>query len=1105
MSNLKRNLTGSVVVGVLVLLTMPGAWAQTSAITGTVTDVTQAVLPGVDVEITNVETGVTRSLVSNDVGRFTARSLNPGIYRVSATIAGFKTAVRTDVHVTIDQEFVVNLTLEIGEVTEEVTVMGGAELVQTTSATMQSLVDEVKIRELPLNGRDYLQLATLQPGAVQMRGQIKSTSPQTGSGLSLSISGGRPFSNLFKLDGITINDQGGMSPGSIFGANLGVEAIREFSILTNTYSTEYGRGSGGVISSVLRSGTNDIHGSLWYFHRNAQLDARNFFDNAINPGDTVAGVPHFRRHQYGAAVGGAIVQDKTFIFGSYEALRQFREESDASNVPSAAAKRGELVSGTFPVDPGVAFYLNAYPAGTSPTSNPDFDTFFSAPGKDTSADFFTLRLDHQINDNNSLNASYLIEDATVLGRDTFDLSNDLSTSRRQMISGQWTSLISPTVINTFRMGYSRPNGATGVFTDSDIPEFREPSPEFSFIPGRPSGIVRVGGIAEWLTGTGSPDLEGLLMQSTQFYEDVSWLTGNHDLKMGFSVDFLRPRVDATNRENGQFRFGNLEDFILNRANQFRAQFPGSDTRRFFRQSLWGGYIQDKWRISSNFVLNLGLRYEISTQVSELEGEESRIVNQHRASPGSVPGDGLILGDGYFGDLPHFGWGNIAPRIGFAWDVSGNGKTAIRGGFGIFGDMILATFLNLPALRMPPFFLRGSFNQPAVGGELEGTFPNEGFNAFLDTQGGLALGLDPIQNNPPQPYRMQFNLNIQHEIAQNSVVTVGYVGGLGRNFMHVVRDSNVAANDETRDGRLFFPVGGERRNPNFERIGPRFFNANNSYHSLQLGANRRFTEGFRAQASYTWSKSMDDSSSTFSTSHFENSIESPWIWDTKFNRAVSAYDVRQAFVLNGTWDLPLGEGAFLDGWQIAGIYRALSGVPLTPIQDGDRAGTATDAPDNGTRPDLAPGGDTGANPSGGDKTVIFDTGAFVPSAILCSGGTLGTAEETTNGTCEGSFGAGASKIGGFMGNVGRNTIIGDGLSQFDLSIIKRTPLTAFSEDAAIEFRAEFFNILNSAEFENPDEDTRIVFDDEGALVGVPGVATKTNINSREIQLALKILF
>ena len=1111
MSNFqKKTIMWPLTLGVLVLLTMPSAWAQSSAITGTVTDATQAVLPGVEVEVTNTETGVTRTLVSSDVGRYTARGLIVGVYRVSAAITGFKTAVRTDIHVSADSDFVVDLTLEIGNVTEEVTVMGGAELVQTTSISMQSLIDEVAIRELPLNGRDYMQLATLQPGVLEMRGQRQvRISPQSGTGMNLTIAGARPNSNIFKLDGITTNDQANSSPGAIGGENFGVEAIREFSVLTNTYSTEYGRGSGGVVSAVLRSGTNELHGSLWFFHRNRKLDARNFFD----PGE----VPNFRRHQFGAAAGGPIVQDKTFIFGSYEGLRQFREQTGSSpTVPSVAAKAGNLVSGTVVVDPKMVPTLALWPDPTTAVpENLDVGKLQTASPTTNLADFFTIRVDHQINDNNSINSSYLIEDATLGGRDTLNLSDLPSLSRRQLIMGQWTSLISPTVINTFRMGYSRPHGATGLLIP-DNPALRVFDPIYSTNPLRPPPIVRVSGLEDFFVGEGSEDLEGLLNQSTQFYEDLSWLNGNHDIKMGFSVEFLRPRVDAANRENGRARFGSVDALINNEPTEFATQFAGSDTRRFFRQSIWGGYIQDNWQISSNFMLTLGLRYEMVTQVSELEGEESRSPNPFRDTFND-----LVLGDGYFGDLPRYDMGNFAPRVGFAWDAFGNGKTAIRGGFGIFADQFLVTFLNLPALRMPPFFSRSTFS--TTGTELFGSFPDGIFDAAGFTGGqASAFSIDPLERDPSQAYRMQFNLNIQQELAANTVGSVAYVGGSGRHFMGVDQDQNLAATDVVRDGALFFPADSPNRTLNFARIGARQFNRNNHYHSLQMSINRRFAEGFRAQASYTWSKALDDGSSIFAATQFDNGHESPFAWNTNLQRGPADYDVRQQLVINGTYDLPLGEGALLDGWQITGIFRGLSGVPFSMLQDGDRPGTASRASgtQGGQKPDLVPGADNQADPSGGDKTLLVDLNNFQPTQITCSGGALGAAEELTRGTCGGTFNDGfevnpdgsqgdpinpAIKTGGFLGNLGRNTLTGDGITTLDLSIIKTTPLSALGENGALEFRAEFFNILNHADFQYPFRNAQIAFNEDGAIVGAPGVSDSTITSSREIQFGLKINF
>ena len=501
------------------------------------------------------------------------------------------------------------------------------------------------------------------------------------------------------------------------------------------------------------------------------------------------------------------------------------------------------------------------------------------------------------------------------------------------------------------------------------------------------------------------------------------------------------------------------------------------------------------------MLTLGLRYEMVTQVSELEAEESRIPNPFRDTF-----DDLVLGDGYFGDLPRYDMGNFAPRVGFAWDAFGTGKTAIRGGFGIFADQFLVTFLNLPALRMPPFFSRSTFS--TSGTELFGSFPDGIFDAAGFTGGqASAFSIDPLERDPTQAYRMQFNLNLQQELAANTVASLAYVGGSGRHFMGVDQDQNVAATNVVRDGKIFFPAGSPKRTDGFARIGARQFNRNNHYHSLQMAINRRFAEGFRAQASYTWSKALDDGSTIFAATQFDNAHESPFAWNTRLQRGPADYDVRQQLVINGTYDLPLGEGALLDGWQITGIFRGLSGVPFSMLQDGDRPGLNTDATgtQGGQKVDLAPGADIQANPKGGDKTALVDLNSFLSTELVCTGGSLGTSEDTTRGTCTGSFGAGATTVGGFLGTLGRNTLTGDGITTLDLSIIKTTPLTALGENGALEFRAEFFNILNHADFQYPFRNAQIAFNEDGEKVGDAGVSDSTITSSREIQFGLKINF
>ena len=461
-------------------------------------------------------------------------------------------------------------------------------------------------------------------------------------------------------------------------------------------------------------------------------------------------------------------------------------------------------------------------------------------------------------------------------------------------------------------------------------------------------------------------------------------------------------------------------------------------------------------------------------------------------------------------MPVFQLGNWAPRLGFAWDVFDDGKTSIRGGWGVYGELILTPFLNLPGLRTPPFFNRGTFSGDEAEILLMGTFPNGGFIAFANSPQGLQQNLDPIEVNPPQPNRMQFNLNVQQQLARNTVVTVAYVGASGSNFGHVQRDVNLAE-DRVVNDRLFFDSGQSRRNPNFLRMGARQFNSNNNYHSLQLGLNRRFTEGLRLQGSYTWSKAIDEGSTVFSSNQYDSSIPNPYFEIPEYNRAPSDFDIRNAFNLNFTYDLPtLGDGTaamILGGWKIGGILTLVSGAPVTPRQDDDRMQTLTGSDGNqvGDRPDLVSGADSGADPpDGADRTMIFDVSAFMPSLIAC-GVNPGDVTATTNGVCTG----GLVQTGGFGGQVGRNTVFGDNLTTFDMNLTKDTQV---SENVTLQFRAEFFNLFNNVNMDLPHSNIVIFSGGGDSTVGGGvdptaggGFATRTLSRSREIQLGFKLIF
>lgn len=1115
-------------LAVMVILTATTSVSAQSGlaatILGVVADETGAVLPGVEVSVSNTETGNTRNVVSNDVGLYRVPNLTPGSYEVRAELAGFRAFVGTGINAAVGQEITVDVTLQVGAVTEEITVTGAGQLVNTTSGTMQALVDEVKVRELPLNGRDYLALATLQPGIIENRGQRQTRiSPQTGTGLNLSISGGRPNSNVFRMDGIVINDHANSSPGSIGGANLGVDAIREFSALTNTYSAEYGRASGGVINTVLRSGTNDVHGSAFFFHRNKSLDARNYF----NP----KGVPQFRRHQYGGTFGGPLARDRTFLFGAYEKLTEFREKETSATVPTAAAKAGTLTGGNVTVNDAMLPLIALYPDPTAGTTDGNVGTLHGAPGSGVDADFMTLRGDHQFTDNLFYHGSYLIEDAQLQTVDSFQLNERYDTSRRQFISSEFTYLISPTVISATRFGYNRSNMVTG---DSKAlkPELslaNSPT-NLAFVPNRPAGFVVINsdGVDDFPGGDGSEDIDAYLFESTQFYQDISVSQGKHDMKFGMNIEIIRDRGSATNRENGELSYATLSDFLQDKnVSRFRGQGADSDTTRHFRQKLYGGYAQDRIAVSNNFSMDLGLRWEMVTSPTEAAGEASKMINFK---------DTTLTTGGNFFTTPKI---NLSPRIGFAWDVFGDGKTALRGGFGVFHEMHLVNLLTIPALRMPPHFIRFDLRTADC------TFPNGAFplGAYTASQACLTaeqtaagsalagLSADPIQANPPAAYRMQYNLNIQQELAQDTVLQIGYVGGQARHLIAIDPDHNLATG-MAESGRLFFKHAGcaslancidsaiansggdgnaaqTRRNPFWNRMGLREFNGSATYHALQMSLNRRFTEGLRAQMSYTFSKSIDLASATFTENQFQNGQGPPYAPIPKLNRGPSDFNVAQSLQLNGTYDLPFdfdgGAGTFLNGWQIGGIGSFMTGEAMYARHAGDWAKTLTGRNSSGSgvqRPDLV--GGASQKPSGG-KVLQFNPAAFeLPGASLVPGTPCGTGagEESSTSRCSAG---GKPGVAGVLGNLGRNTMETTGYQTVDLVLTKNNYVPAISEDFNVQIRVEAFNALNRTTFDVPKTSQMSVFAGDGTLNSTAGKSNRTFTNSREIQLGLKLIF
>ena len=1028
----------------------PGAPAQTvgGTMQGRITDPSGALIPGVTVTITNVETGANRSLLTNESGLYRAPSLPPGTYNVTADLPGFATGQRRNVAVTVGSEITIEIQLTLSAVTQTVEVQseGGIDLV---TSTVNRTVEGTTIRELPLNGRDWTQLATLQPGISSIGSG--GGAGRDGSGVKLTVSGARPTENNFRLDGISLNDNSNTTPGNILGTNMGVEAVREFSVVSNSYSAEYGRATGAVVNAVTKSGTNEVHGSIFYFGRNSALDARNFFDGSEKP--------QFRRHQFGAAAGGPIVKNRTFWFANFEGINQFLATTSITNTLSGPARQGLLATGTVNVDPEIARMLPLLPLPNGALlGNGDTGQFIAERDTPSRGRYVLGRVDHKFSDKGSLNASYFFDDADSDSPDGFLIKRTSQTSRKQMAAIEYTHIFSSSLISGTRIGFARSGTVSGEITEVNNPLLEDSS--LGFIPEYNIGAVNVPGINITGNGPGSENINELFFNSFQGHQNFHITRGAHALKFGASVERMQYNMSIPNLEGGQFNFGSIPDYLRNRPQSFGALKPGSDTRRGLRQTLVSGYVQDDYRWKPNFTINLGLRYEFLTIPTEVNG---KIALLHRYTDPEVTIGGPVH-DRNPTTL------NFAPRVGFVWDPFKNGKSSVRAGFGIFDSLPLLWLYDTPLTRSTPFFVQGVTTAPPVG-----SFPSEAF-PLLQVGDLRTAYVDP---DPGRSYSMKWNLDLQRDI-NGFVAEIGYTGSRGIHLPLVERNMNVVMPVQQPNGQWVVPSNGQKLNPNFSTINTTdTWNADSYYHGLQLSLKKQAGRGLHFQTAYTWSKSIDTASSsgsTSATSGLPNSVAVVTPLLPHLNRGLSTFDIPHNFMTNVVWEIPFGNsltglmGTALKAWQVSSIYKLQSGTPFTVVLNSDRAGTRTDTTGTslGQFPNQVVSDHcktlTNPDPNRWIKTECFT----FPDAFT-------------------------------LGNVGRNTLRKDGISNLDLSLSKTFKPT---EEMSLQFRMEFFNILNQTNFAAPNS---VLFDNQGRTPAAAGRVTSTSTESRRVQYALKLNF
>jgi len=1201
----------------LTIATPASAQVSGASVSGTITDPQGAAISNAAVSIKNLATGVAVDVTSNAAGFFTAPNLTPADYEISVTAPGFGTVVRR-LTLTVGAKQVANMTLAVGQVQETVEVNAAASLVETSTSTISGNVAGTEIRELPLNGRDWASLATLQPGVLEARTHLDVTHVGGGGGRGfgnqLSVGGGRPTQNSYRLDGAIVNDYSNAGPGSVLGANLGVDAIHEFTVLTSNYSAEYGFTSGGVINAVTKSGANTFHGTAFDFLRNDKLDAANFFNNASNlPKNPL------RQNQFGASGGWRLLKDKTFLFGDYEGVRRTRGIPVTNGVTiSDAVRSGSVVNLTTgaitkvpTIDPNIQSFLGLYPhpALGAPGCVALPANQFSAPGvqggcnpnigrtpfqgtQRATENFITFRGDEKLSDKDSIFATYLRDNSIFSSPLAFNNELQSFTSYRQAVIMEETHIFNPAWVNTIRVGLNRTNNLGGNSPTVINPVAGDPALGMN-TPGITSGFFSP---SITLTGTGVTNLPGgknagasiqdFWGQMFQVYDDAFFTHGTHSLKFGFSFiayqlngytpllgyngggtftfQGLEPVAGgsttvATAAEapcytgNGDRANGNNYDNSCGTLLNFLTDQPRAATRPFdsaavgkhyLRDKVYSGYLQDDWRFRPNLTFNVGLRYEMATIPTEMNGKIAIMPTPYTPLPcgpvtpgscpqpsfaGSVSGDpASVLRNSFWTRNPTTN--NFEPRIGFAYDPFGNGKTAIRGGFGIFDALPLPYELILNNTSSAPWRSTlaglGSAVLPSPPSMAAGTASNaQGEWPYIVPTLTNVHIVNPINrawryldNNIKRNYVYQYNFNIQREIASDTTVLIGYTGSRGLHNPFQADSVNTVLPTKATGGFYYWPMPWSGSLP---AVGPvsqasRLLNpttmsimyntmwlSRSWYNALQLRVNKQMSHGFQVQGSFTYSKSIDDASGSTAGDTFQlDAVSEPW-YDLGLNKGLSSFDIRRNLVINSLWNAPtpraLGTlgSRILGGWQVGLISTFADGVPATLAIGPDIAGEVIQTVDP---VHLASGCTYGGLVNSNYRHSLFYINptciSLVPrtsdNAPFCDSAGRGFSASLAATTCA-----------NIRGDMGRNTLIGPGLFNVDFSLFKNNPLPRISETANVQFRAEFFNVLNRTNFA-PSANLN-AFNANGTPNTLFGQLNSTQIDNRVIQLALKVIW
>jgi hypothetical protein len=1100
---------------VTILLSTGMLWAQNSAeITGTVTDKTGALVAGAEIVIVNTKTGTERKAVSNEGGAYTIPFLTPGDgFTVTVQKPGFRQAKAENLRLEVNQVARLDFALEVGAVTESVNVSASAALIEADSSAVGQVVETKAIQDLPLNGRNFVQLAILAPGVSGVgfgsRGTIMSgTRPDDlRPGSELFANGNREGSNNFLIDGADNNERLTLS----IVLRPSVEAVREFKMQTNMFAAEQGRNPGATVNIITKSGSNELHGSAYEFLRNDIIDAKNFFTPA--GGKT----PELRQHQFGASAGGPVFKNKLFFFTNYEGYRRKQEKTFVNTVPTAEMRVGDFGAVRDIFDPlttrAAAGTASGYTRDPFPNRQIPLDRFdavtrklvnayplpqraglvnnhTTVPGEQQRWDQGDGRMDWNWNEKNSVFGRFSRQDTTTTRPSTFTpvtlpgLSSPVSLGNEDTFAGSsnlktynavlnWVHTFSPSFIAETKMGYGR-------FNLNFIQEGASPGARLgeqlgvkNANQGPASDGIPIFSPAGY-TGIGQTRSLPIIRIENTFHPGVSFtkLMGAHSIKFGGDLRRRQVTQFQVNRGNGRFNFGRtfttnpnstatsgdgMAEFLLGAANtieqDFTLVFPG------IRMAEWGGFLQDDWKVTRNLTFNIGLRYEYDTPVSEVTNRWTNF--------NPFTGKLLISGfntDSNTGVRPDRN--NFAPRFGFAYQARPG--TVIRGGYGIFYDAAGSESVMMRRHRQLPF----------------GPINAEDINAFSPTPRRVQDGLRPIPvldfnvvaNNPTgamlaidqgfvAPYVQQFNLQIQQQLPKEMVAKIGFVGNMGRKL------------DNSYDFNQPVPgpgAAGPRRPlftlaPNVVGVTYELSEGISSYNSLQATLEKRFASGIGFLTSYAMAKSIDNGIGNA----FGGADNGPLPQDRRYralDRGISGFDIKHRFTTAMNYALPFGVGrkhslgsraanVLLGGWDMNTIFTAQTGLPFTPVL----ASSVSNA--GGSRPDRFKEGSIGSP----GPARWFDT------SFNASGSAWGVPAIYT------------------FGNSARNVLRAPGRVNVDYSIFKEF---AFTERTKLQFRTEIFNLFNTPQFNPPD-----------ANIGSPSAGIISSIvgTPRQFQFGLRLAF